>query len=260
MTDFLIAIVITILMAGCSTRGVPHQGPVKDASVNSEIPADNLYKHPTMRPYTINGHTYHPTVVKQGDSFEGTASWYGPNFHGKLTSNGETYDMHAQTAAHKTLPMNTIVQVTNKRNGRTTTVRINDRGPFVASRIIDLSKKAAKDLDIIANGTAAVHLEVLGFAKRGQRIIPSAQQLKSGPTKQVVSAFYIQIGAFRRFEGAAVTQEKYDGLDGYQTIIKDSEYNNERLFRVWLGNFKSEAEARDFIAASPFEHAFIIRN
>lgn len=212
-----------------------------------------------MRPYTVNGHTYYPTVVHKGDTFDGRASWYGPNFHGKLTSNGERYDMHEATAAHKTLPMNTIVRVTNKRNGKQTVVRINDRGPFVASRIIDLSKKAAQELDMISAGTTDVHLEILGFAGKGVKNIPSAKSLRSGPSEQVMSAFYIQIGAFRRFEGAAATQEKFDGKDGYQTIIKDSEYNNERLFRVWLGKFKSEAEARDYIAQSPFEHAFIVR-
>lgn len=249
-----------LLFAGCSTRGLPGPAaPSSPAKTTQQTPDATTYTHPTMRPYTVNGHTYHPTVVHKGDVFDGRASWYGPNFHGKLTSSGERYDMHAATAAHKTLPMNTIVRVTNKRNGKQTIVRINDRGPFVASRIIDLSKKAASDLGMIKSGTADVHLEVLGFAGKGVRTIPTSATLRSGPDHQIVSAFYIQIGVFRRFEGASITQEKYDGMHGYQTIIKDSEYNNERLFRVWLGKFKSEAEARDFIASSPFKHAFIVR-
>lgn len=261
MIKSLFFFIALLALTGCSTRGVPGHSPQpsRPPKANQSVPDAGTYTHPTMRPYTVNGNTYYPTVVHKGDTFDGRASWYGPDFHGKLTSNGERYDMHAATAAHKTLPMNTIVRVTNRRNGKQTVVRINDRGPFVASRIIDLSKKAASDLDMIASGTTDVHLEVLGFAGKGVKQIPSASQLRSGPKERVVSSFYIQIGAFRRFEGASITQEKYDGLDGYQTIIKDSEYNNERLFRVWLGKFKSEAEARDFIDKSPFEHAFIVR-
>jgi len=262
MIKSLVSLGIVLLFAGCSTRGVPGQSRVttQPPVVTRPTPDKKSYAHPTMRPYTVNGHTYYPTVVHQGDAFEGKASWYGPNFHGKSTSSGERYNMYDATAAHKTLPMNTIVRVTNKRNGHRTVVRINDRGPFVASRIIDLSKKAASDLDMIGTGTADVRLEVLGFAGQGVRSIPSEASLRRGPTEQVVTAFYVQIGAFRRFEGASITQEKYDGLKGHKTIIKDSEYNNERLFRVWLGTFKSEDEARDFIASSPFEHAFIVRN
>jgi rare lipoprotein A len=251
---------IILFFNACSTRGVPGHY-VRDIPpvATRSTPERAVYRHPTMRPYSVNGRRYYPTVVHKGDTFDGRASWYGPDFHGKLTSNGERYDMYAPTAAHKTLPMNTIVRVTNRRNGKRTVVRINDRGPFVASRIIDLSKKAAADLDMIAGGTTDVHLEILGFAGRNERAIPSAAALRAGPQEQVVSAFYVQIGAFRRFEGAAVTQEKYNGYEGHQTIIKDSEYNNERIFRVWLGKFASEAEARDFIASSPFEYAFIVR-
>ena len=253
---------LAILMAGCSTRGVSsrtaYEAPAPAVATRT-TPAASTYKHPTMRPYTVNGRRYFPTVVQKGDTFDGRASWYGPDFHGKLTSNGERYDMYSATAAHKTLPMNTIVRVTNQRNGRQTVVRINDRGPFVASRIIDLSKKAATDLDMVGAGTTDVHLEVLGFAGKGERVIPTEAALRAGPAEQIVTAFYVQIGAFRRFEGASITQQKYNGFEGYKTIIKDTEYNNERLFRVWLGKFKSEAEAHDFIASSPFEHAFIVR-
>ena len=256
---FFVAVAL-IGLTGCSTRGVPHHAPAsaEPAAKGASSPGHG-YTHPTMRPYTVAGKTYYPTVVKKGETFDGRASWYGPNFDGKLTSSGERYDMYEATAAHKTLPMNTIVRVTNKDNGRQTVVRINDRGPFVASRIIDLSKKAAQDIGMIKNGTANVHLEVLGFAGKGEHMIPSAAELAHSPKEKVVSSFYVQIGSFRRFEGAARTQEKYEGFKGRHTIIKDTEYNNARLFRVWLGTFKSEEEARDFIADSPFLHAFIVR-
>ncbi len=259
MIRLLLFSAFAIVLGGCSTRGVPGHSALQKSPAAQSVPDRSTYTSPTMRPYTVNGHTYHPTVVRKGETFDGKASWYGPNFHGKLTSNGETYNMYEATAAHKTLPMNTILRVTNKRNGKQTVVRINDRGPFVSSRIIDLSKKAAQDLDMIRTGTTDGHLEVLGFAGKGETSIPSAAGLQQGPSEKVVSSFYVQIASFRRFEGAAATQEKYDNFQGYHTIIKDTEYNNKRLFRIWLGKFKSEAEARDFIARSPFEHAFIVR-
>lgn len=117
----------------------------------------------TMRPYTVRGKTYRPHPVKVGDTFDGVASWYGPDFHAKSTSNGETYNMYAHTAANKTLPMNTIVKVYNKDNGKTTVVRINDRGPFVEGRIIDLSNIAAHDIAMVGKGIANVRIEVIGF-------------------------------------------------------------------------------------------------
>lgn len=92
----------------------------------------------------------------------GIASWYGPGFHGRSTANGERFDMHGMTAAHKTLPFNTTVRVTNVRNGRSVVVRINDRGPFIKSRTIDLSHGAAKALGMINAGTAKVELEIIG--------------------------------------------------------------------------------------------------
>ena len=135
--SILSLVLIVLISSGCSTRGkrtYQNYDASKDAktySANSNHHSSTMdkktYSHPTMRPYVIRGIRYHPTVVSVGDRFKGNASWYGPNFHGKLTSNGETYSMWAMTAAHKTLPMNTIVKVTNKRNGRSIVVRINDR-------------------------------------------------------------------------------------------------------------------------------------
>ncbi len=251
-------VVIIILLGGCSTR--TREGYLHHGKSTTQSSSNKTYNHATMRPYTVHGKRYYPTVVHVGEKLYGRASWYGPNFHGKLTSNGETYDMYALTAAHKTLPMNTIVRVTNRDNGRQSVVRINDRGPFVDSRIIDLSKQAANELGMIKSGTASVKLEILGFESKGKRSIPSIDQLQKGPKEQVVASFAVQIGAFSRIEGAIFTQEKYDKLQGYSAIIKDSERGGERLFRVYLNGFKSEAEARDFIANSQFEHAFIVRD
>jgi rare lipoprotein A len=165
--------------------------------------------------------------------------------------------MHALTAAHKTLPMQTLVKVTNLENGKSVVVRINDRGPFVGTRIIDLSNKAAHKIDMVKKGTAKVRLEVIGF--EGEQRVASNKAQPSTP-KAVLSYdnYALQIGSFTKIEGALATQDAYDGYRGYRTIIKDTEYNNKRVFRVWLNGFKSEEEARDFKENSPFKNAFIV--
>ena len=214
--------------------------------------------HPTMKPYTVLGVEYYPTVVRVGDYFEGIASWYGPNFHGKLTSSGEEYDMYSMTAAHKTLPMNTVVKVYNRGNGMSVNVRINDRGPFVETRIIDLSFAAAQQLGVDKTGTALVSLEVLGFEPNGAKSIDT-KKLAQGPQESVLNSFFVQVGVFEKFEGALRTKQEYGKINGYSAIIKDTEDNGKRVFRIWLSGFKSEAEARDFIARNQFDGAFIVR-
>ncbi|XCN72711.1 MAG: septal ring lytic transglycosylase RlpA family protein [Candidatus Electrothrix aestuarii] len=119
----------------------------------------------TQRPYVIEGETYYPISSAQGYEETGVASWYGDPFHGRKTANGETYDMYGETAAHKTLPMDTLLLVKNLVNGKTATVRINDRGPFVDGRIIDLSYTTAKELGIVRRGTGKVQIIALCAAE-----------------------------------------------------------------------------------------------
>lgn len=255
-----------LLTTGCSSKGkrtYRNFGKTKTYSANKNVHNQTVnkkdYKHPTMRPYVIRGIRYYPTVVNVGDEFRGNASWYGPDFHGKLTSNGETYNMYDMTAAHKTLPMNTIVKVTNLRNGKNTVVRVNDRGPFIATRIIDLSNTAAHKIDMVGAGTAPVKLEILGFDAKGKRRIPTRQQLKNSPKRKQLSEFALQIASFSRIEGALSTQKKHNGTDGYKTVIKDMETESGRMFKVWLKGFKSEEEARDYKSLGNFKYAFIVR-
>lgn len=118
-------------------------------------------KPATQRPYVIEGQTYHPIPSAEGYEEIGLASWYGDPFHGRKTANGETYDMYGITAAHKTLPMGTMLLVKNLANGKTATVRINDRGPFVDGRIIDLSYTTAKALGVVHKGTGKVKIVAL---------------------------------------------------------------------------------------------------
>lgn len=253
-----------IMITGCSTRGVKSHSAKKSHTpskrVSHSAAQDNTsYIHPTMRPYSVFGKRYYPTKVRVGETFTGISSWYGPDFDGKATSSGEIYDMHALTAAHKTLPMNTLVKVTNRDNGKSVVVRINDRGPFVGTRIIDLSNKAAHQIDMVKKGTANVRLEVVGFKGQKSKSIAPEHASISKPKQQMnYDTYALQIGSFSKIDGALSVQAKYNGYKGYHTIIKDTEYNDKRVFRVWLNGFKSESEARNFKVNSPFENAFIV--
>ena len=208
----------------------------------------------TMRPYTIAGKRYYPSMAYVGDEFRGIASWYGPNFHAKKTSNGEIYNMHAMTAAHKTLPMNTVVKVDNLENGLSTIVRINDRGPFVAGRIIDLSNAAAHKIDMVKKGTVKVKITILGF---NAKIATTKEEKQMGAS---VGEYYVQVGAFSRLEGAKVTKRKFDlVLDSkHRSVIKKGELNGKPINRVWIGGFRSEAEAEDFKQNNGLQRAMII--
>lgn len=204
-----------------------------------------------MKPYDVFGKTYYPSFVSIGEEFSGIASWYGPDFHGKKTANGENYDMHADTAAHKTLPMNTIARVTNLNNNKSVVVRINDRGPFVDGRIIDLSYAAGKSVGIDKTGTAPVKLTVLGFdgkiSKAGDKASKS------------VSAIAVQIGAFRNKSGANEWAAKYASVNGiYKSVVKTYDFLGSPMYRVMLGGFRSEAEARDFIKEGKFAGSFVV--
>ena len=162
----IIALLCSALLSGCGSRSW-HKGGV-----------------PGSRPYTVRGKTYYPLKSAKGFVEEGTASWYGPGFHGKTTANGETYNQYAMTAAHKILPLGTQVRVTHLGNGRSIIVRINDRGPFVDDRVIDLSRAAASRLNVVGPGTARVRIQSLGGVERMQE------------DGDLTGAFYVQVGAF----------------------------------------------------------------
>lgn len=136
------------------------------------------------KPYQIDGTWYYP---QEDFNYveEGVSSWYGPNFHGKTTANGETYDMLDLTAAHRTLPMPSVVRVTNLENGRSLVVRVNDRGPFAKNRIIDVSKRAAQLLDFHGQGTTRVRVEILADESRALKAQAIA---KSGEMPAVTAA------------------------------------------------------------------------
>lgn len=150
----LVATLFALGACGTTTGG--------GGSDSLDVPTGTKPYRPYMvgKPYTISGKRYYP---KENLSYDrvGVASWYGKDFHGRRTANGETYDMNAMTAAHPTLPMPSIVRVKNLKNGRTVLLRVNDRGPFASDRIIDVSRRAARELGFIRAGTARVRVTIL---------------------------------------------------------------------------------------------------
>lgn len=249
----------------------------------------------TQRPYVINNKTYYPVPSAQGYKERGIASWYGKPFHGRKTSNGETYNMYDHTAAHKTLPMNTMLLVKNLNNGRSTVVRINDRGPFVRKRIIDLSKKAAEEIGMIGTGTAKIEIIALAeeihqpYPKRkavaetqkktkkkdiktipapqvaGRKASPSASQPVKQP-KQLVyqdfdkGNFYIQVGAFEHRDNARKLAEKF-AATGKDVIIQQFPAAGTRLYRVmsYSGTSLKQAKAYErYLEHHGYPNAYVI--
>ncbi len=264
--DKLVALLLIIIFTGCGSRygyvdksyyssSYSNQQYQKTAATTQKINDSKAMHRATMRSYEVFGKTYYPTVAHVDDKFSGIASWYGPDFHAKKTSNGEIYNMYGQTAAHKTLPMNTMVRVDNLENGKSTVVRINDRGPFVVGRIIDLSNKAAHDIDMVKKGTAKVRLTVLGF--NGKIATTYAEKQVTA----TVGNYYVQVGAFRRVEGANITKRKFEMIldeDKYRVVLKDGIFNGDKIKRVWVSGFRSEDEARDFKEKNNLKTAMII--
>jgi len=164
----LAALALALTLGACgSSRGIPG-------------PTGTPYRaYIVGQPYQINGRTYTPHEDFDYDR-TGTASWYGSDFHGRRTANGETYDMHALTAAHPTLPMPTIVRVTNLDNGRSVNVRINDRGPFAEDRIIDLSRAGARELGFENAGLARVRVTVLREASLQLKRAAGVAEMEQG--------------------------------------------------------------------------------
>ncbi len=174
---------------------------------------------------------------------EGIASWYGDPFNGHRTSNGEIYDMYQFTAAHRTLPFGAVLRVTNLNNGKQTEVRVNDRGPFVGNRIIDLSLSAARAIDMIGPGTAQVRLEMLG-----------------GPNP-AVGAFGVQVGAFLVKENADLLRERL-AAQFSPVIVVPYDSPNGAYFRVRVGRVPTEEQAGDLanqLRAAGQSYTFVVR-
>lgn len=166
-------------------------------------------------------------VLKGEKIEEGVASWYGPDFHRKPTANTEIYDMNALTAAHPTLPFNTEVLVRSQENGKSVRVRINDRGPYVGGRVIDLSRRAAEELDMIRNGTMRVEIVLIGEG--------DTPVYREHLGKEV---FTIQLGSFSQLSKARELTRRVDG-----SVIVQREVRGQVFYRVYNGRYATREEA-----------------
>ena len=160
----------------------------------------------------------------------GEASWYGPGFHGQITANGETYNQYDLTAAHRTLPFDTILKVVNQNNGKSVTVRINDRGPYVGDRVIDLSKKAAEEINMVDSGVAPVQLVLV---EAGGEI-----RTAGGDLNQEI--FTVQLASFNRSSDAEAMASDI----GRGARVEHATVNGRTVYRVFYGNFTRESRAQ----------------
>ena len=286
----------SFLFTGCSTKQTYDYSSYRKDTGDKSINNSEAMHRATMRPYNVFGIRYYPFVANVGDQFDGIASWYGPDFHAKKTSNGEIYNMYAMTAAHKTLPMNTVVRVDNLDNGRSTIVRINDRGPFVAGRIIDLSNKAAHEIDMVRKGTARVKVTVLGYnGLIDDKNAPNVNSIEQKPEVEkievveddvvatnintnigMVSApittskssskessksssggkFSIQVGAFSLQAGASKTVDEYKA----KFPSKKIEYvESGGIYRVYIRGFSSYDDGQNFKAKNSLTNAIVVQ-
>jgi rare lipoprotein A len=179
---------------------------------------------------------------------KGIASWYGTKFHGRRTSSGETYDMYAMTAAHKTLPLPTYVRVTNLNNNKSVILKVNDRGPFHENRIIDLSYTAAIKLDIIKNGTGLV--EVRAIDSRGSlENILSEENMRETSTES--TSFYIQVGTFSKLENAEILKRKLSSFGDNLIKMSSITISGKKFYRVRIGPFEDTKISDSIISKLP---------
>lgn len=222
--NLLIFAFFSLLIAGCSTSRL--------STVEPGPPG----LRPWQRPYTVFGERYVPMLSANGYKEEGFASWYGEEEHGKPTSNGEVFDMYQMTAAHKTLPLGCRVRVTSKANGKQTVVRVNDRGPFVAGRLIDLSYQAAKELDMLEGGLMPVAVEVIGDAP------PTLTSTVTVAKKTFGETYALQLAAFSVRNEALQLIEKLKKDTAYSEI-QPVQTEKGFFYRVRAGRYPSREDA-----------------
>jgi rare lipoprotein A len=281
----IIAALLAAMIAGCGTAptreppakrpggyylddGPGASPPANIDSIPDAVPRVEPLNRGTARPYVVMGKSYAPMTTLGPYNARGIASWYGRRYHGKPTSSGEPYDMYAMTAAHTTLPIPSYARVTNVKNGKSVIVRINDRGPFVEGRIIDLSYTAAHRIGVLAGGHALVEVETIIPGAGGAVVATAPPAAPPSPARETADApppvelpapvatgatpapvtagaagYYLQLGAFGSRDNAesflARMRAQVDWLAGNLHI-----FARDGLFRVHAGPYAAEAEAR----------------
>lgn len=228
-----------------SQDGAPSRN-IDIASIPNAVPRhEPRSKYGNPKSYVVHGKRYHTLSSSKGFVQRGIASWYGTKFHGKRTSSGEPYDMFAMTAAHKTLPLPSYVEVTNLDNRRKVIVKVNDRGPFVAGRIIDLSHTAARKLGIIGSGTGRVEIRAIdpGAYNRAASASHNAAPDRPKPVLPSQQRLYVQVGAFSSSNNAEHLQKTLYERLGPRLRINTYYNDAEKLYRVRIGPIASNEDA-----------------
>lgn len=252
----------SVLILGACAYGSVDLGDGKYSQASAITGQGGTYK--VGNPYKIMGKWYYP---KEDYSYSevGTASWYGKDFHAKKTANGERYDMNSLTAAHRTLPLPSIVKVTNLENGRSLVLRVNDRGPYAKNRIIDVSKRASQLLGFFTQGTTKVRVEVmekeskaLKAALTGEPVEEDVYQVQE--TAPVITSepepmaqnnisypkgsYFVQVGSFSMESGAQSIASQLD----VKSNIFYTNVNGQNFYRVRVGPFTDEQSANEMLS------------
>ena len=270
-TKNIIFLLTVLCLAGCQTNNIEknNEDPVTDSKSKGayylddgpeEVIPENLSSIPNAipkkeplnkfsnRPYKVFGKTYYPMTSLKPYTATGYATWYGKKYHGNKTSIGEVYDMYKMTAAHKTLPLPCYVKVTNLKNDKTVIVRVNDRGPFVKDRVIDLSYAAANRLEIIEKGSELVKVELIDLDEKVK-------------VSKINKQIYIQAGLFSDEKNANNLINKIKKL-GTVTNENIKKIKNEDQFQVLIGPFKNLPYAKikkDELSENFFINGFIVK-
>lgn len=231
------------LLSAC-TFGVPIDRSGSNGG-SGKIPSVKKSETGNPSSYVVFGKRYY--VLDNGHGFveRGTASWYGKKFHGRKTSSGEIYNMNAMTAAHKTLPLPTYVRVENLANGKSVVVRVNDRGPFVGDRIIDLSYAAAQKLGVVGPGTAKVEVSVVGPAGENKR--PVVRSIPLADNKAADVPLFIQMGSFGSKLNAQNMRRELLAANEKAVSVSQLVTENGPFYRVRLGPLYDVDEANAII-------------
>ena len=259
----LILILVIPFITSCSNTRILVEGTKKIISKDekNDLSASKLNStkftkghYKIGRPYIVDNIEYYPKLVSFYNK-EGIASWYGPKFDKKLTANGEIFDQNYISAAHKTLPLPSIVKVINLENNKELFIRVNDRGPFVNNRIIDLSKEAAIKLNIFNKGTENVqvilidsgpHLLNIKYLNHKYLTSYSIKKEKTTVKNKNISSFFIQLGAFSNFENAKNFIKKIKN----KLVIKEDikilkTVKTNQLFKIVVGPFKEDSQLKN---------------
>ena len=279
----LLACLMLLVSAGCAKKRI-YSTPAFTPHKVKKQDSPNVVK-PVLKtdPYTVHGRTYIPHLSSKGYKAQGLASWYGDDFHGKTTANGETYNMYAMTSAHRTLPMGTMLEVTDRSTGRKVIVRVNDRGPFADPdlRIIDLSYAAASKLGIVNKGITPVELRAIenvnvepvesteivaetaapeeeAVVEETVQAAPEVEELIITEEATAQAHYYIQVGAFTERDRAQAVLETLRSNGYKESRMVEVNVNGQTFLRVQAGYFYNIPAAEDAMASLEPEYGDVI--